>query len=159
MKKKEKNITEISVQDIWNEDKSNKLKDFILQESKKQSQERRIRNEILSIKYKIEEYIENEEIEKEMKILDFVKLYLKTFDITQEKLARAFGMQSPNLHKYLKGDRRLNPDMAFKLSSFSRTKPELWYFVQTKNELLSLKKEKENIKKYEKYDYRKILVK
>lgn len=68
MKNKEKNTPEISVQDIWNEDKSNKLKDFILQESKKQSQERRIRNEILSIKYKIEDYIENEEIEKEMKM-------------------------------------------------------------------------------------------
>lgn len=158
MKKKEKNITEISVQDIWNEDKSNKLKDFILQESKKQSRERKLRNELLSIKYKIEDYIENEQIEKEMKILDFVKLYLKTFNITQKRLAKAFDMQSPNLHKYLKGDRRLNPDVAFKLSSFSRTKPELWYFVQTKNELLSLKKEKGNIKKYEKYDYRKILV-
>ncbi len=159
MKNKEKNTPEISVQDIWNEDKSNKLKDFILQESKKQSRERKIRNELLSIKYRIEDYIENEQIEKEMKILDFVKLYLKTFDITQKRLARAFNMQSPNLHKYLKGDRRLNPDMAFKLGSFSRTKPELWYFIQTKNELLSLKKEKENIKKYKKYDYKKILMK
>lgn len=159
MKTKEKNIKEISVQDIWDEDKSIKLKDFILQESKKQSRERKIRNELLSIKYRIEDYIENEHIEQEMKILDFVKLYLKTFDMTQKRLAQAFDMQSPNLHKYLKGDRRLNPDMAFKLSSFSRTKPELWYFLQTKNELLGLKKEKENIKKYEKYDYRKILVK
>lgn len=159
MENKENRNMEISVQDIWNEDKSEKLKDFVLQESKKQSRERKLKNELLAIKYKMEDYIVNEQVEKEMKILDFVKLYLNTFDITQKSLAEAFEMQSPNLHKYLKGDRRLNPDMAFKLSSFSRTKPELWYNIQTKNELLNLKKEKENLKKYEKYDYRKILVK
>ena len=159
MKKQKEKISEISQKEIWNEDKSKRIKEFILIESQKQSYERKLRNELLSIKYRIEDYIENEQIEKEMKILDFVKLYLKTFDITQKKLASAFDMKGPNLHKYLRGDRRLNPDIAFKLSSFSRTKPELWYFVQTKNELLSLKKEKENIKKYEKYDYKKILVK
>lgn len=157
MKNKEKDVTEVLIEDIWNEDKSNRLKDFILQESKKQSREREIRNELLSIKYKIEDYIQTDEIEKEMRILDFVKLYLKAFGITQKRLAEVFDMQSPNLHKYLNGDRGLNPDVAFKLASFSRTKPELWYFIQTKNELLSLKKEKGNIQKYEKYDYRKVL--
>lgn len=149
---------EVSENDIWNEDKSKKLREFILMESKKQSPERRLKNQLLSIKYKIEDYIESENVDEEMKILDFVKMYLKSFDITQRKLAAAFEMQDSNLHKYLKGERRLNPDIAFKLGSFSHTKPEIWYFIQAKNELLNLKKEKNTIKKYEKYGYEKILV-
>lgn len=155
---KNQNIKEVRSKDIWSEKKYDKLKDYILQESKKQSKERLLRNELLSIKYRMEDYVKNDQVEAEMKILDFVKLYLKTFDITQKRLAKAFDMQSSNLHKYLKGDRRLNPDMALKLSSFSRTKPELWYFIQTKNELLSLRKEKGDLKKYKKYDYENFLV-
>jgi plasmid maintenance system antidote protein VapI len=148
---------EISENDIWNKSKVQKLRDHILTESKKQSHERRLRNELLSIQYKIEDYIENENIAVEMKILDFVKLYLKSLNLTKKKLASAFEMGDSNLHKYLKGERKLNPDIVFKLSSFSHTKPELWYFIQAKNELLKLKSEKNKLKQYEKYDYEKIL--
>jgi len=155
--KTQKTTIEITKNDIWNKSKTQKLKDHILSESKKQSTERRLRNELLSIQYKIEDYIESENLDTEMKILDFVKLYLETFNITKKKLASAFEMRDSNLHKYLKGERKLNPDIVFKLSSFSHTKPELWYFIQAKNELLKLKKEKSNLKQYEKYGYEKIL--
>ncbi len=148
---------EITKNDIWNKSKAQKLRDHIISESKKQSTERRLRNELLSIQYKIEDYIGNENIDAEIKILDFVKLYLESFNITKKKLASAFEMKDSNLHKYLKGERKLNPDIVFKLSSFSHTKPELWYFIQAKNELLRLRKEKSNFKQYEKYDYENIL--
>ena len=148
---------EISDNEIWNSNKIQELKDHILTESKKQSPERRLRNELLSIQYKIEDYIENEDVNTEIKILDFVKLYLNTLNLTKKKLASAFEMKDSNLHKYLKGERKLNPDIVFKLSSFSHTKPELWYYIQAKNEFLKLKSEKDNLKKYEKYDFEKIM--
>ncbi len=142
---------------IWNDNKMDTLREFILSESKKQSPERKLRNELLSIKYQMQDYIEKDKVEREMRIIDFVKLYLKLLKITQRELASVFEMKDTNLYKYLIGDRKLNPDIALKLSSFSHTQPELWYYIQTKNELCELRKEKEKIKKYEKYDYKNFL--
>ncbi len=120
---------------IWSEEKLDKLRKFISEESKKQSPDRKLKNEFLSIKYQIQDYIEKDKIESEMRILDFVKLYLKLLRITQRDLASVFEMKDTNLYKYLIGERRLNPDIVLKLSSFSNTQPELWYYLQTKNEL------------------------
>lgn len=139
---------------VWNDDKMNQLKEYILSESKKQSPERKLRNDLLSIKYQMQDYIEKETIDKEMRILDFVKLYLNLLHITQRDLANVFKMKDTNLYKYLKGERKLNLDVVFKLSSFSNTPPEIWYYIQTKNELNELRKEKEKLKEYEQYDYK-----
>ena len=43
---------------------------------------------------------------------------------SRKELATAFGMRDANLHKYLTGEWKLNPDIVLKLSSFSHTKPE-----------------------------------
>lgn len=133
------------------------LRDFILSESKKQSPERRWKNELLSIQYRIEDYIRSEETKDQLSMLDFVKLYLSAFNITLKKMAGIFEMKDSNLHKYLKGDRRLNSDLAMKLGAFFHTRPELWYLIQAKNEILDLKAREEGLKKYEKYDIEKIL--
>jgi plasmid maintenance system antidote protein VapI len=146
---------ELELNQIWDGDKLNKLSQFIVSESQKQSKERRLRNELLSIQFQIEDYIEKDKIERSMRILDFVKLYLKALKISQKELANIFEMRDTNLYKYLVGDRKLNNDLVLKLSSFSHTQPEVWYYVQTKNDLYELKKEKDKIKKYEKYDYQK----
>jgi antitoxin HigA-1 len=151
------NPKEIKANQIWNADKMNKLRTFILSESKKQSPERRMRSEMLALKYQIQDYIENENIEKKMRIFDFLKLYLKILNIPRVQVARKFEMNDSNLYKYLIGERKLNPDLAMKLSSFSHTKPELWFHIQTKNELFELEKEKEKMEEYKKYTYEKIL--
>ncbi|HMK07141.1 MAG TPA: hypothetical protein VK476_06405 [Flavobacterium sp.] len=148
---------EVKESDIWNEGKMNKLREFIVSESQKQSPERKLRNELLSIKYLMEDYVQKDKVEREMRVLDFVKLFLKLLNITQKNLATVFEMKDANLYKYLIGERKLNADIVLKLSSFSHTKPELWYYIQVKNELNELKKEKEKIKEYRKYDYKKIL--
>lgn len=149
---------EIQVIDIWNDDKQDKLKQFILLHSEKQTEERKLTNQLLAIQYKIEDYIRNEsESDEILKVLDFVKMYLKTLDITQKKLADLFEMKDSNLHKYLVGERKLNPKLVLKLSHFSHTKPEYWIRIQVKNELIELKKENKNIGYYEKYDYRNLI--
>jgi antitoxin HigA-1 len=50
--------TQIEITEIWNEEKSNNLKDFITLQSQKQTKERKLRNELLSIQYQIEDYID-----------------------------------------------------------------------------------------------------
>lgn len=139
--------------DIWNDVGFDEVRAYILRESAKQTPERILRNELLAIKYQMQDYINDDKIDKEMRVIDFVKLYLKILNITLKQLADVFEMKDSNLYKYLKGDRKLNPDIVFKLSSFSHTQPELWYYVQTKNELCELYKEKDNLNKYKKYDY------
>lgn len=149
--------TEVKASEIWSEEKMSKLNDYILAKSKKQSPERKLKNELLAIKFQMQDYLEREKIAKEMRIVDFVKLYLKVLNITQKDLATAFEMKDTNLHKYLTGERKLNSDLVLKLSHFTNTEPELWFHIQVKNELRELKK-KEDVKKYEKYDYKHLLV-
>ena len=79
------------------------------------------------------------------------------FILNQKKFASIFEMKDSNLYKYLIGERKLSPDLVLKLSSFSNTKPELWYYIEIKNELFELNREKGNLKKYEKYNYRNYL--
>ena len=151
-----KNI-EVLPKDIWNDDKLIKVNEFVKNHSDNQSKERKIRNKLLSIQYKLEDYIEKDDIKENevLEILDFVKMYLKALDITKRDLAKYFGMRDSNLHKYLTGKRKLSPEIVLKISSFSRTNPEYWYRIQVKNEIVKLKKE--DIKDYDKYDYERLL--
>ncbi len=144
---------EIEPKEIWNEGKRNQLKDFISEQSKKQSKDRLLRNKLLSIQYQIEDYANSRESQPELRILDFVKMYLEALNISKRSLAQYFEMQDGNLHKYLSGERKLNAEIAMKLSSFSHTRPEQWFAIQVKNELTSLRKDKKTVEKFKKYGY------
>jgi plasmid maintenance system antidote protein VapI len=149
---------EIQIEDIWNDKKKGELKKAILAHSATQSKEQILTNRLLSIQYKLEDYIQDESEDREvLKILDFVKMYLKALDLTKKELATYFEMRDSNLHKYLSGERKLNAKLVLKLSTFSHTKPEQWYRVEVKNELIELNKEKENVEYYKKFDYRNLV--
>lgn len=148
---------EIQISDIWNDKKKDDLKKIIKSHSSKQSKEQILKNQLLSIQYKLEDYIQSENDVEVLKILDFVKMYLKTLNITKKELASYFEMKDSNLHKYLIGERKLNAKLALKLSTFSHTKPEQWYRVQVKNEMIELNREKANVEAYKKYDYRNLV--
>ncbi len=149
---------EIEVKEIWNNDKKEELKKFISKQSELQMDERLLRNKLLSIQYKIEDYISNDNDSLEvLKILDFVKLYLKAFNITKKSLASYFEIEDSNLHKYLSGERKLNAELAMKLSSFSRTNPEYWFRIQIKNELIKFRSEKKGLDFKSKYDYKNLV--
>jgi len=148
---------EILPTEIWNNKKINAISDIVKTHSENQSKEKKISFKLLAIQYKLEEYIERDDI-KESEVLDilhFVKMYLKALDITKKELANHFGMSDSNLHKYLTGERKLNSDVVLKISSFFHTEPEHWYKLQLKNEMVKLNKEK--TKDYEQYDYKKLL--
>jgi addiction module HigA family antidote len=149
---------ELLVNDIWNTKKKEDLKKFISTQSQKQSKERLLHNRLLSIQYKLEDYINENAVDKqELRILDFVKMYLKVLNITKNSLAQYFEMEPSNLHKYLTGERRMNAELAMKLSSFSHTKPEYWFSIQIKNELIKLRQEKSNLDEYKRFDYKNLV--
>lgn len=145
-------MKEIEIADIWDKEKTDALSRFIASRSKRQSKERVLRNELLSIRFQIEDYIESDGNHQKLKVSDFVKMYLKAFNITQKQMAELFEMKDSNLHKYLVGERKLNTDLILKLSSFSHLDPEYWLRIEVKNELIEINKEMND--KYRKYDYR-----
>lgn len=144
---------EIKPKEVWNSDKKTRLSNFISEQSKNQPKERRIRNKLLSIQYQLEDYANNPEPQPELRILDFVKMYLEVLNISKRSLAQYFDMQDGNLHKYLSGERKLNAEIAMKLSSFSHTQPEQWFAIQVKNELSALRRDKATVEKFKKYGY------
>jgi antitoxin HigA-1 len=148
---------EIQSEDIWNDKKRDNVKAAIRAHAATQSKERILTNQLLTIQYKLEDYIQNDNNTEVLKILDFVKMYLKALNLTKKELATYFEMRDSNLHKYLSGERKLNAKLVLKLSTFSHTKPEYWYRVEVKNELIELNKEKENVEQYKKYDYRNLV--
>jgi plasmid maintenance system antidote protein VapI len=150
-------VKEIQSEDIWNDKKRNSVKVAIRDHAATQSKERILTNQLLTIQYKLEDYIQNDNDTEVLKILDFVKMYLKVLNLTKKELATYFEMRDSNLHKYLSGERKLNAKLVLKLSTFSHTKPEYWYRVEVKNELIELNKEKENVELYKKYDYRNLV--
>ena len=83
-------VNEITEKEIWNKDELDKVREYILKESKKQSPEQKLRNELLSIQFKMEDYIQNNEIENEMNLSDFFKLYLKVLHLKQNQIGSFF---------------------------------------------------------------------
>lgn len=143
----------------WNADKLSRIEALIKQESKKQSEERVLRNNMLAVQYEIEDYLESENIkvDKTLEIGHFVKLYLDEMNLSKKRFADILELQPSNLHKYLTGSRKLNADLALKFSYFFNTSPEMWIMIQTKNEIIHLKRENSSKSYYKKYDYKKVL--
>lgn len=55
---------EIKITDIWNEEKTKSLSEFIVHHSDKQTKEQKLRNELLSIQYQIEDYIRSDSTDR-----------------------------------------------------------------------------------------------
>ena len=145
-------VKEILPEQIWNKKKREELRKFIAAESAKQSPEQKLRVELLAIKYKLEDYIEENDSKHNLTLVDFIKMYLKVFNVSQKRLATLFEMKDSNLHKYLVGERKLNADLAMKIGAFTHTDPEYWFRLELKNDLSQLRT-KAVIKEYAKYDY------
>ena len=143
----------------WSSEKLAETDDIAKEIAGKRSPEMKLKNRMLSIRYRMEEYLQNQATrEDELMDLDrWLKDYLKVLNLTQKKFAKLIENQDGNLRKYLIGERRFSTDLAMKFGHFFHTKPDLWLNIQIKNDVLLLKKEKETAAKYEKYDYEKVM--
>lgn len=153
---------EIHPEDIWNEEKRQGLREFIIAENAKRTPEQKLETEMLGIQYLMEDYINNDSlriVELEpaelLSIHYFVKRYMKVLNVSQKQLAELFEMKDSNLHKYLSGERKLNTDIAFKLASFTKTTPEHWLRLEIRNELKKLGGTK--AAEFEKYGYENLM--
>jgi len=144
----------------WSDEKLAQVRAFVKDQSNKRSPERKLKNEMLSIKYQMEAYLDDNDIKanKLCTLETFLDYYLDTLNLTFKKFAISIDMTDGNLKKYLSGDRKFSIDLALKFAHFFHTSPDLWLKVQIKNQLIELSKNSIQTKKYSKYDYEKILV-
>jgi antitoxin HigA-1 len=163
IRKKNKNVDfkiEIGLPDnkSWSDSKLASVKEFIKSEAAKRSEAQVLKNQLLSIQYQMEEYIDNGSMDNEFRTIEtFLKDYLEALNLTFKRFAIYVDTTDGNLKKYVSGVRKFNTDLALKFGHFFHTSPDLWLNVQIKNELASLKKEKKQFDKYRKYDYEKVL--
>jgi plasmid maintenance system antidote protein VapI len=143
--------------ETWDKAKLTQIKTIARQLHGQRSPERKIKNQILAIRYQMEEYLESKDVNTFQSINDFVKLYLGVLNISFKKFALVLETTDGNLKKYMSGERKFNIDLAMKFGHFFHTPAELWLNISIKNELMELKNEKKAAKKYEKYNYEKIL--
>jgi len=143
----------------WSDEKLAQVKAFVKEQSDKRTPERKLRNEMLSIQYQMENYLDNENINaKNLYTIEiFLSLYLKLLNLTFKKFAISIDMTDGNLKKYLSGDRKFSTDLAMKFASFFHTSPDLWLNIQIKNELFELSMNKTQTRKYSKYNYEKVV--
>lgn len=156
---KSKGKKEIAPEQIWDEKDLDQVRSYLKVHSRNQNIEDRLNIEIKAIQYQIEDYIQSEEVKEIKPIFVFIKQYLKLLRMTQKEFAEILEVRDANLYKYLKGERKLNADLVFKISAFSHTRPELWFHLETKNTLIALKRNKGTSKKYEKYAFEKHIFK
>ena len=151
---------EIGLDNIeWTNEKLEQINAFVKDQAKKRSPERQLKNEMLSVKYKMEAYLDDDiHSDKALQTVEsFLNSYLKILKLTFKKFSTSIDMTDGNLKKYLSGERKFNADLAFKFASFFHTTPDLWLRVDMKNQLLDLNKNKAQNRKYAKYNYEKVL--
>lgn len=141
--------------DIGSED-FNDFQRFIKAKAEARTEEQRIFVEQMALKFKVQDYLENEK-KKTVTVGSFIKLFLKNTKIKQNKLADYLGIKPPNLFKILTGERRLNLELALMLENIIGVSAEALLAVQTKNELMSVGKQKK--KEYLKYNIKELILK
>lgn len=122
------------------------------------SQEQVIRNQMLSVLYRLEEYLQDENAKtSEIYTIEyFVNEFIKILQLNKSQFANHLDTDVSNLNKYLKGQRAFNTELAMKFSRFFHTPVDIWLKVQLKNDLIALH-EADKGHKYDKYDYKKAL--
>lgn len=129
-------------------DSFNEFQAILLNKSKERSIEQKRNIELLSLKFRMEDYLKSEG--HDVKLAgEFLKLYLKTLRIKQNKFAKYVGLNPTNLSKLISGERPINYEFALILGKIFNSDPMLWIEIQAKNELNKLKNARS--KKYPKY--------
>jgi plasmid maintenance system antidote protein VapI len=143
----------------WNQGKIASVQELIRSGNAQRSKKARLRTELLSIQYQMEDYVEKSDLRgNDLKSLEtFVKSFLHVLNITFKKFAETIDTSDGNLKKYISGERKFNSNLALKFGYFFHTSADLWMKVQMKNELHALQREKTKITTYRKYDYEKII--
>lgn len=124
------------------------LRRIIKKSAESLKEEKRIENQLLSIRFRMEEYLNQAEPKEIIPVGNFLKEFFVVLKIKNIAFAEYIGYESSNLSAILNGRRKINPDLAIKFGIIFQIDPVIWLHIQNKNELLELKRERK-----ESYDH------
>jgi addiction module HigA family antidote len=110
---------------------------ILLKKSGKRTENQKVRINLLTLKYQMEDYITSDKTE-EKSAGEFLKIILKTLQIQQNQFAEYIGLKPSNLSKLINGERTINYDLALIFGRLFNHEAMLWIEIQAKNELNKL---------------------
>jgi len=132
------------------------LQDVISKRSLNQSKSKVIENKLLSLRFTMENYLHNND-NSYVEVGWFLKELLRRLEIKNKTFAEYIDFKESNLSALFSGRRKVNFDLALKLGKIFRIDPALWIHIQSKNELIKLKKELRNA--YKNYNIKDLIKK
>jgi len=91
-------------------------------------------NQRIGVKLEMKSYLKNDT--KETIIAgEFLNKLITIFNIKKTKFAEYLGLENANLHALIKGRRKFNSKISTVVGETFNIKPELWMFIEAKNEL------------------------
>ena len=91
-------------------------------------------NQRIGIKLQMESYLMGNSKDT-IDALEFLKRLLAIYNIKKSKFAEFIGIENGNLHALLKGRRKFNSKIATAVGESFSINPELWMYIEAKNEL------------------------
>lgn len=122
------------------------LQRIIKSHSEGYSDEERMNFQRVGVHLKMKEYLSNPILEI-IPVGEFLNQLLGIYKLKKTKFAEVIDYENTNLHAVLKGRRKLNNKLATKIGLMFSIEPELWMFIEAKNELMRYKKENKGLSK------------
>lgn len=110
------------------------LQAMIRQASQKESKQQKIENQLISIRFQMESYL-NSTHESIIPAGAFLEKFIGALQIKKKDFAVYIKYDASNLAAVLKGRRKVNSDMAIKLGKIFNLNPAIWLHIESKNEL------------------------
>ncbi len=125
------------------------LKRIISAHSEDQTKEEKIKFNLISIKLRMNQYLNNGNDTELIPAGIFLNEILNSLKIKKSKFADYIDIESSNLHAILKGRRKINNKIAAQIATIFNINEELWMFIEAKNDLINFKKSvKDSSKNY-----------
>jgi plasmid maintenance system antidote protein VapI len=142
----------------WSREKEQLVDVHVMLNHAKRSPDRIRKNKMLAVLYRMEEYLQYEDIKADdlLTIEYFVREFCKVLGLNKTQFAKYLDTDISNLNKYYNGQRPFNTDLALKFGHFFHTPVDVWLKLQLKNDLIILETAQADMDKYRKYDYEKL---
>lgn len=116
------------------------LKRIIKAHSEDYSEDERMNFQRIGLHLRMKRYL-SEPIKQIKPVGEFLNELLEIYKVKKTKFAELIDYESTNLHAVLRGRRRLNNKLATKIGSIFSIDPQLWMYIDAKNELATYQKE------------------
>ncbi len=108
--------------------------------SKSQTKEEIIENQMIGLKFSLNNYLNDSIDTKIIEAGKFLNDILSIYNIKKNKFAKYIGLSEPNLHALIKGRRKINNEIARKLELIFDIDAQAWLYIETKNDIKKFNK-------------------